>query len=127
LEPYSHLLFLDILTEQGIPMFIVLCIMLWTVSKDTIWMYTQSREQPIARASIATLGALYLYETLLVNKQGYLWAAMQFFLFGIMLSRVKLWEERLSMFGLSEGAGEVLDSSSPRGESETVSQTTPSA
>jgi hypothetical protein len=109
-EPYSHLLFLDILTEQGIPMFVVLCIMLWTVTKDLVWIFRNSIEDQDARAAFASLMGLYVYQLLLVNKQGYLWCSMLFFLFAIMISRARRWDEDSR---LHESSGSSVDWSDP--------------
>jgi len=88
-EPYSHVLFVDILTEQGLPAFVLLCIYFWFVVREVRWLFGAFRDSPRDRAGLACLVGLYCYELLLVNKQGYLWASVLFFLLGILIVRLR--------------------------------------
>jgi len=89
-EPYSHVLFVDVLAEQGIPAFLILSWFLWVVLRDFRWLLREFRDSPRDRSSLASLFALFIYELLLVNKQGYLWASMVFFLLGVVIVRMRV-------------------------------------
>ncbi len=94
-EPYSHIFFVDVLTELGIPMFILL---LWWLKKlfgDAMWLFRRFADDADERASITCLCAMFVFQLLIVNKQGYLWSATLFFLPGIMITRLRLREESL--------------------------------
>jgi len=88
-EPYSHVLFVDVLTELGIPMFVILCSILWLAGRDALWLFRRFADQPVERASISALLALLVYQMLLVNKQGYMWVAVSFFFFIAALPRLR--------------------------------------
>lgn len=95
IEPYSHIFFVDVLTELGIPMFILL---LWWLKKlfgDARWLFRRFADDADERASITCLCAMFVFQLLIVNKQGYLWSATLFFLPGIMITRLRLREESL--------------------------------
>jgi len=89
-EPYSHVLFVDVLTELGIPMFILLFIILSITTRDARWLFRRFANDPIARASISVLLALLAYQIFLVNKQGYLWAATSFYFYVVAITRLRL-------------------------------------
>jgi len=94
-EPYSHALIVDMLTELGIPMFVLFCWWCLRVLRDGLWLLSRFADDPMRRGTAAMLLALYAYETLLINKQGYLWAAMLYFLVGVIITRVRVREEAL--------------------------------
>lgn len=89
-EPYSHVLFVDVLTELGIPMFILLFIILSITARDARWLFRRFANDPIGRASISVLLALLAYQIFLVNKQGYLWAATSFYFYVVAITRLRL-------------------------------------
>jgi hypothetical protein len=94
-EPYSHALAVDMLTELGIPAFVVFCWWSLRVLQDGLWLLRRFGDDDSGRATASLLMVLFVYETLLVNKQGYLWAATLFFLVGIAITRVRVREEAL--------------------------------
>ncbi len=94
-EPYSHALLVDMLTELGIPVFVVFCWWSLRVVQDGLWLIRRFNDDDSGRATASLLMVLFVYETLLVNKQGYLWAATLFFLVGILITRVRVREEAL--------------------------------
>lgn len=94
-EPYSHALLVDMLTELGIPAFVVFCWWSLRVVQDGLWLIRRFSDDDSGRATASLLMVLFIYETLLVNKQGYLWAATLFFLVGILITRVRVREEAL--------------------------------
>lgn len=88
-EPYSHVLFVDILAEQGVVAFVLLGLFLWAFQRDFRKLYGVCHDSPRERSSLVSLLGLFLYQTLLVNKQGYLWASVGFFLLGIIVVRLR--------------------------------------
>jgi len=104
-EPYSHALAVDVLTELGIPAFVVFCWWNLRVLRDGLWLLRRFSDDDAGRASAAVIMVLFAYETLLVNKQGYLWAATLFFLVGIVINRVRVREEALDAEDADAPAG----------------------
>lgn len=88
-EPYSHVMFVDILAELGIPAFCLFAAVCTRVGKDSLWLFRRFADDPAGRASISVVFALLGYQVLLVNKQGYLWAASFFFLLFVMIARLR--------------------------------------
>ncbi|MSR29182.1 MAG: hypothetical protein EXS03_06375 [Phycisphaerales bacterium] len=89
-EPYSHVLFVDLLAEHGIPMFILFCIVLTTAVRDAVWVFRRFADDPDARAALAVFYSFFAYQLLLVNKQGYIWAAMMFFFQIVTITRLRM-------------------------------------
>ncbi len=89
-EPYSHVLFVDVLTELGIPMFVLLGIILSITVRDARWLFRRFANDPLGRASVSVLLALLAYQIFLVNKQGYLWAATAFYFYVVAITRLRL-------------------------------------
>jgi hypothetical protein len=104
-EPYSHSVVVDMITELGIPAFVIFAWWSLRVLGDGLWLLRRFAEDATGRCTAALLLALYAYETLLVNKQGYLWAATLFFLVGIVISRVRVREEALDLESLGVESG----------------------
>ena len=88
-EPYSHVMFIDIFAELGIPLFILFAISMYTTARNSIWLFRRFRDEPTQRATLAVLFSFFAYQILLMNKQGYLWAAGSFFFIVLILSRLK--------------------------------------
>ena len=94
-DGYSHNLSADILTELGIPMFALYVWMLVSVFRDGLWLFRRYQYRPADRSSVALLLALAAYQFLLMHKQGYLWGAGAYFMFAIIIARVRRREEAL--------------------------------
>ncbi len=88
-EPYSHVMVVDILAEQGIPMFGLFVAVTWVGIRDGIWLFRRFADEPEMRATLAVAYAMFAYQLLLVNKQGYLWVGMSYFFFLIIASRLR--------------------------------------
>ena len=88
-EPYSHFMFLDVLCEEGIPMFLLFGITIGLVAKDAIWLFRRFADTQRERAALAIVFGLYFYQVLLVNKQGYMWAATVFFFLMLTVARLR--------------------------------------
>jgi hypothetical protein len=94
-EGYSHNLSADILSELGIPMFVLYVWMLVSIWRDGYWLFRRYQNRPIERSSVALLLALATYQFLLTQKQGYLWGAGTYFMFVIAIARLRHREEEL--------------------------------
>ena len=90
MEKYSHNMSIDILTELGIPMFIVYILIIYISSRHSLWLFQRFKGQPQERASVSVLLALFVYQLLLVNKQSNLWQNQMFFFYAILLARLHI-------------------------------------
>ncbi len=95
--PYSHNVPLDILTELGVPAFVLFLALLRLAWRDCLWIFHRWADDPIRRASAATLFGFATYYLLLANKQGHLWNIGPLFLFLAVIARVRRQEERLDL------------------------------
>ncbi len=110
-EPYSHFMFLDILCEEGIPMFILFCVVVGLAAKDAIWLFRRFADSQRERAALAILFGFFFYQVLLVNKQGYLWAATVFFFLMVTVARLRRCTEADDLEWEQEHEGEEQDES----------------
>lgn len=113
-EGYSHTLFVDILTELGLPVFLVFLWGLW-ITYGSLRSVANAAPTESGRVSMLVLAALLLYEVLLVNKQGNLWLAFPFFLLAALAQRIADRERAfggLVQDGFSDAGEEAEDASS---------------
>jgi hypothetical protein len=110
--PYSHNVPLDILTELGVPAFILFLLVLRSVLRDGVWLFHRWSEDPDRRATVATIFAFALYYFLLANKQGHLWNIGPFFLFLAVIARIRRREEYLDQLHLAQTHAMETDSGS---------------
>jgi hypothetical protein len=89
-QGYSHCTFIDVLCELGIPAFGVLMAILWTVYESGRRLFARFREDPIDRAAVATLLAMVVYQILIANKEGNLWASVNLFMYCIVIARLEV-------------------------------------
>ncbi len=120
--PYSHNVPLDILTELGIPAFVLFLAMLRWTYRDCLWIFHRWSGDPERRATAATLFGFATYYLLLANKQGHLWNMGPLFLFLAVIARVRRQEESLDqMFASAEATSTDTDApDSDSGHSETL-------
>jgi len=95
-EPYSHILAVDILTELGIPLFLVYCVLLREVFRNSRALFEFVRDDPHLRSAVAAFIALAAYQFLLSNKQGHLWGVCPMFMFFLLVSRVRMRHDALA-------------------------------
>ncbi len=116
-EGYSHTLFVDILTELGLPVFLVFLWAMW-ITYGSLRSVANAALTESGRVSVLVLAALLLYEVLLVNKQGNLWLAFPFFLLAALAQRIADRERAfggLVQDGFPEGGGDEDDAPSEDG------------
>lgn len=93
IEPYSHNLFVDVLTELGILMFILLLGWLKKLLGNVLWLFRRFTDDADNRASITCLYAMFVFQLLIVNEQGYLWSTTLLVLPRIMITWLRLRDE----------------------------------
>jgi len=88
-EGYSHNMTVDILTESGLLIFVVYIILLYKCFTCSVWLFKKYQDFPKQRTIVSVLIAMTLYNFLIVNKQGNLWGNQLFFLYAILLFRLR--------------------------------------
>jgi len=106
--PYSHSTFADILAELGLPAFIVLIAMLMRTYRAGKALMIRYGDSPSDRSAIATLLALVIYQVLLVNKEGHLWASVNLFMFMIVVDRLECRSRELEEVGINPQAIDTM-------------------
>lgn len=87
-EPYSHSVMLDILCELGIPAFVALCVILLETLRASRRIFSLVAESTLDRSVVTCFIALTVYQILLSNKQGMLWASGPLFIHLLTLVRI---------------------------------------
>jgi hypothetical protein len=88
-EGYSHNMFVDVLCEEGVPMFLLLCYAIVGAAGRIRLLLSRYADMPVERASIATLAALTLYCMLIAGKEGNLWSSWNVFMFLVIIARIE--------------------------------------
>ena len=92
-EPYTHVLFADVLGEEGLIGTAIFTVIVWSATSAARELWKWSTESsPDDCKSVATLITLTIYQMLLVNKQGNM--ALGFVFFGLIVLTCRL-RERL--------------------------------
>lgn len=89
-QAYSHCTFVDVLAELGLPAFAVLIVMLQRTYRGGKVLMIRYGNSPPERSAIATLLAMVVYQVLLANKEGNLWASVNLFMFMIVVDRLEV-------------------------------------
>lgn len=114
-QGYSHCVFVDVLCELGIPMFIALLTVLGLAIRSGRRLFLRFQDDPASRSAVATLLALLLYQFFICNKEGNLWSSVNFFMLCLVLIRIDARESlelpiaRAAEFGDSQESGEPYD------------------
>jgi hypothetical protein len=87
-EPYTHVLFADIVGEEGLVGIALFAVIIWSATGAAKDLWRCSRGSTEDRRAIATLITLIVYQMLLVNKQGNI--AQSFVFFGLILIMCRL-------------------------------------
>jgi hypothetical protein len=91
--PYSHNVPIDVLTELGIPAFIVFTALLARAASDTVWLFRRWWNDDAHRADIGMLAGFAAYYFMIANKQGQLWSSGMLFMFLSILARLRIREQ----------------------------------
>jgi O-antigen ligase len=87
-EPYSHVLFADILFELGPVGTSLMIAILYLGFRSSIDLIRMTKDDGSKRPAAAILLAMLIYQLILVNKQGALWGVPIIFLFLCMGSAI---------------------------------------
>ena len=85
---YSHVMFADAIFELGFVGFALLLGFMSSVLAAAIRLFVANKDDPAARAGVGAWIALFVYQALLVNKQGNLWGNVWFFMIGLVIARL---------------------------------------
>jgi hypothetical protein len=91
-QPYSHVIFADAIFELGLPGLAMLIVGLVASTSSAIRLWRAHAADRRLRAAVAVLIGMFLYQVLLVNKQGAIWGIPMFFTFEAVLTRLWLRE-----------------------------------
>lgn len=91
-QPYSHVIFADAIFELGLPGLALLVAGLAASVSGAIGLWRAHAADRKPRAAVAVLIGLFVYQVLLVNKQGAIWGVPIFFTFEAVLARLWLRE-----------------------------------
>jgi hypothetical protein len=87
-EPYSHVLFADAVFELGLPGAVLMFVIVWTSAVAAFGAMRRGRGQAATQAAAAMVVGWWLYEILLVNKQGALWGVASLFPAAAIMARL---------------------------------------
>jgi hypothetical protein len=87
-EGYSHNLYVDILCELGVPMFLLFAGSLMGCLHQARRLIKIHADSPVDRAAVATLIALATYSLLIAGKEGNLWASFSVYMYLAIIARL---------------------------------------
>ncbi len=87
-QGYSHCTFIDVLCEEGLIMFTGLLILCGMVIRASRNLFKKFQNLPAQRSAVATLIGLWIYQVFLCNKEGNLWASVNFFMVSLLVVRI---------------------------------------
>ena len=105
-QGYSHNMFVDVLCELGVPMFLLLITALWKSLNASRALFQRFKNSPSDRAALAILFMMIPFLALIANKEGNLWSSWVLFMFMIIVTRLEI-RTRDEMYGFasdSQGA-----------------------
>ena len=88
-EGYAHNIFVELLSEAGIPMTVLFCLVVFSGLRSGFRVWRDCSDDLEARSSIACLIGLAIYYFLIANKQGNFWGQQSLFLFLCILARLE--------------------------------------
>ena len=87
-EGYVHNIFVEVLTEFGLPMFLLFCWLILATIQRVRGMLVYFSDDPEARASVVCIGAFAAYYLAIANKQGELWSQGPLFMYICIIARL---------------------------------------
>ena len=88
-QGYSHNMFVDVLCELGVPMFLLLITALWKSLNASRALFQRFKNSPSDRAALAILFMMIPFLALIANKEGNLWSSWVLFMFMIIVTRLE--------------------------------------
>jgi hypothetical protein len=89
-QGYSHNVFIDVLCELGVPMFVLLLIALWKSVTASRALFLRFQESPTDRAALTILFMMLPYLLMIGAKEGNLWSSWMIFTFMIIITRLEM-------------------------------------
>ena len=87
-EPYSHSIFLDVFVEMGLISSCLMIVCIWIIFKQSLFILNFYADQLYLRSAAAVLVTLCVYQILLMNKQGQLWASQHSLVYFLLLAKI---------------------------------------
>lgn len=87
-EPYSHSIFLDVFVEMGLISSCLMLVCIWIIFKQSLFILNFYADQLYLRSAAAVLVTLCVYQILLMNKQGQLWASQHSLVYFLLLAKI---------------------------------------
>lgn len=87
-DTYVHNIFVEVLCELGIPMFVLLLGLLYVTAIRGRRLFLGNLHDPPARATIATLLALATFDVLIAQKEGQIWNHFVLYMHFCIISRL---------------------------------------
>ena len=87
-EPYSHSIFLDVFVEMGLISSCLMIVCIWNIFKQSLFILNFYADQLYLRSAAAVLVTLCVYQILLMNKQGQLWASQHSLVYFLLLAKI---------------------------------------
>ena len=87
-EPYSHSIFLDVFVEMGLISSCLMIVCIWNIFKQSLLILNFYADQLYLRSAAAVLVTLCVYQILLMNKQGQLWASQHSLVYFLLLAKI---------------------------------------
>jgi len=105
---YVHNLYVEVLSELGIPAFLLLVMVFVRAGMAAKTLYASARHHSTARSAVSILMAMIVYQALIATKEGNLWSAWNLFAFMLILIRLEMRARELGdpLLEQSEDLGE---------------------
>ena len=87
-EGYSHNMFVDLLCEQGIPIFLVFCLACVNAFRSGQTLFLSCSADLSKRSALGVLLSMVLFSFLIAGKEGNLWSSWNVFLFLMITARI---------------------------------------
>ena len=89
-QGYSHNVFVDVLCELGVPMFVLLLVSMWKSVTASRALFLRFQESPSDRAALTILFMMLPYLLMIAAKEGNLWSSWMIFTFMIIITRLEM-------------------------------------
>jgi len=89
-DAYSHNIFIDAICELGVPAFLVLCFLLFTVARQARELFYHVSQHLDERVVVITLLGLSGFDLLIAQKEGQLWNHFVMYMHFCIIARLRL-------------------------------------
>jgi O-antigen ligase len=88
-QGYVHNLYVEVLCELGLPMFVLLVLLFWRTGSASLALFRRYGDRPAERSAVSILLAMCVYQALLAAKEGNLWSSWNLFTFMLLITRIE--------------------------------------